>query len=309
MTNKFYPCKDLYMQRIIHISIDGLSINVMNELGKTKLPNIFEIKEGLFTDDARTDSFSTETLPNHTCMMTGKNVYDDNTHYGHNIDYNLYRPETKINCETIFTILNDKYDTASYVSKIKLNCYGAKINYVNKNSGEFLVGKLIHDMSYYYCPYIFLHFGLTDSWGHSYGWNSDKYKEALIKTDGEISALLNYIKYWEINVIIVLTTDHGGGGKNIFFHNDFTDPVNYTIPMYIQTYPNKLKNLNLYDVVKKCNKCDTNKDFYIKNGDVANFVMGFFNEDVIKSSKMTTLYNFGKILFRVLNHVNQKSTQ
>lgn len=281
------------MVKIILISVDGLALHIMHELGKNKLPNIYEIRNGLYTDNARTDQYSTETLPNHTCMVTGRDVYDDYLYLGHNIDYNEYKPNMNFNCKTIFNILNVNYNTSSYVSKVKLNYYGASDSYMNKRTGEYLVGKLIYDLLLNNNTFNFLHFGLTDAYGHSYGWNSQKYKEALIKTDEEIGTLLRCIKLLGVKVIVILSTDHGGGGeikgiKN-FFHSDYTDPKNYTIPLYIQSYPINFVNCDLYKIVE-CN------GKYIRNGDIANLVMGIMGEKIIDHSKMFILYNLGKVI-------------
>ncbi|HEY1785886.1 MAG TPA: alkaline phosphatase family protein, partial [Pirellulales bacterium] len=63
---------------VIQISVDGLGSAWLEPLLKAgDLPNFERLeREGAWTHNARTDYDLTITLPNHTCMVTGRPVRD-----------------------------------------------------------------------------------------------------------------------------------------------------------------------------------------------------------------------------------------
>ena len=65
-------------QYVIQISVDGLGSSYLQTLiGENRLPNFKRLQaEGAWTHNARTDFDYTVTLPNHTCMVTGRPVKD-----------------------------------------------------------------------------------------------------------------------------------------------------------------------------------------------------------------------------------------
>ena len=65
-------------QYVIQISVDGLGSAWLEPLLKAgELPNFERLeREGAWTHNARTDYDMTITLPNHTCMVTGRPVQD-----------------------------------------------------------------------------------------------------------------------------------------------------------------------------------------------------------------------------------------
>ena len=57
------------------ISFDGFKPDAITQLGEKLMPNFHKIiKEGASTLNARTDPDRTVTMPNHTCMLTGRGV-------------------------------------------------------------------------------------------------------------------------------------------------------------------------------------------------------------------------------------------
>ncbi|OHT10651.1 nucleotide pyrophosphatase [Tritrichomonas foetus] len=70
----------------------------------------------------------------------------------------------------------------------------------------------------------------TDHFGHKYGYFSNEQKEHLTKLDDKLNELLNLLKsknYLE-NSLILVVTDHGGGGKKLKDHGS-DDPKDMTI--------------------------------------------------------------------------------
>src|SRR4051794_35993 len=63
---------------VIQISVDGLGSSYLQSLiNEGRLPTFKRLQaEGAWTHNARTDFDYTITLPNHTCMITGRSVMD-----------------------------------------------------------------------------------------------------------------------------------------------------------------------------------------------------------------------------------------
>ena len=69
-------------RRVLVISVDGLRSSVLKELDASEIPAFTRLRqEGAGTLDARTVVEQTETLPDHTSMITGRRI--DTDHGGH----------------------------------------------------------------------------------------------------------------------------------------------------------------------------------------------------------------------------------
>lgn len=304
---------------VFHISIDGLRSDTIVCLGEILLPTLYKIrKNGLFTDNARTDCDITITLPNHTGMFTSLPFKN-----GHNVYFNKNMTDLNIhdlNNKYIYSLFNNLYEnkktSAMYVNKDKFEfinkSYSLTDNflyqktsepyitkfYLNKNAERDnkpipIISELLNDIyNNKLCDYTFIHFGNTDKMGHRHGWNTDQYKKALVDIDLDIGILINYLESRNINFYMIITTDHGGGGGNIRSHSDITNRLNFTIPFYV--YKNKGFNLgtnDLYSINKTRTspKIDINPDYNdniipIRNNDTGNFVLYLLNIGPIKNS-------------------------
>ena len=75
------------IDRILAISVDGLNPQAIHQLGPSRTPAFHRlIREGATTLNARTAHEETNTLPNHTGMLTGLRV--DDRHGGHGVTFN-----------------------------------------------------------------------------------------------------------------------------------------------------------------------------------------------------------------------------
>src|SRR3954462_100014 len=126
---------------VVHISVDGLpSWFVQSSLAAapSQFPALVRLRsEAAFTYNARSDYDYTETIPNHTCMFTGRPVlqppgFPNTTHHGYinNFpDTSPTSPETYHNSGNLnvpykasfFDVVHDHGLTAAfYASKSKL---------------------------------------------------------------------------------------------------------------------------------------------------------------------------------------------
>ncbi len=250
--------------RVLFVSVDGMRPDAVDVLGPEKAPNFHRLRrEGAFTSNARTDKTYTITLPNHTCMVTGRGVVGKE---GHNwisngdpkLGQNLHRNHQAY-VASMFDVAHDRgLSTALYASKSKFSLYD--LSYDGKNGGEDkegedngrdkidralidkdtdkLVEALIGQLQSAPADLTMLHFRDCDSTGHSEKWNlspNSPYLQTLQRVDGYFGRILAAIdaspdlkgKTW-----LVITADHGGltGTKG---HGESRERDNYTIPFYV----------------------------------------------------------------------------
>jgi len=75
------------VDRVLAISVDGLTPRAITQLGPTGAPALHRMmREGAFTLNARTSYERTTTLPNHTSMVTSRPI--DRAHLGHGVTFN-----------------------------------------------------------------------------------------------------------------------------------------------------------------------------------------------------------------------------
>jgi predicted AlkP superfamily pyrophosphatase or phosphodiesterase len=251
---------------VIHISVDGLGSSYLEKLiDDGRVPNFARLqKEGAWTHNARTDFDFTITLPNHTCMVTGRSVRDklgspmstaghnwvvntdpgDKTLHGNRHDY----------VKSTFDVAHDHgLRTSLFPSKSKFVVYDQSYNaqngapdtvdddngrdkidlYVKEGNSTALVDRFIAEMKANPFQYSFVHFHDADSAGHAKGWGSDDYNAAVVAVDGYLGRLLEMINgddRLKGKTAIILSADHGGIKRD---HFDSRNPLDYTIPFYI----------------------------------------------------------------------------
>jgi predicted AlkP superfamily pyrophosphatase or phosphodiesterase len=251
---------------VLHISVDGLGASYLQKLlDQGRVPNFARLQaEGAWTHNARTDFDFTITLPNHTCMVTGRSVRDksgnpasvaghswvfntdpgDKTLHGNRHDYvkstfdvvhdhglrtSLFPTKTK------FVLYEQSYDAHNGAPDTVGDNNGRdKIDlYVKEGDSAAMVDRLVAEMKSNPFQYSFVHFHDPDSAGHAKGWGSDEYNAAVVAVDAHLGKLLDLIQNDERlkgKTTIVLSADHGGLGRD---HFDTRNPLDYTIPFYV----------------------------------------------------------------------------
>lgn len=241
----------LPVRRVVILSIDGLRADAL-EGQLYDLPGFTALRrDGASTLDARTDPGRTVTLPNHTCMITGRPTDGPE---GHGFIYNGVTDQTLHEIKgsyvaSIFDVAHDQgLGTALVASKPKFDLYphsyDAAHGAPDRIPPDHGRGKLdvVHIQSYDddatlayaleileadQVRLLFIHLYECDSAGHGFGFDptlGTPYAAAVIRQDARIQRLRAALGP---NTVLLVTTDHGGTGLG---HSDPTLEVDYTIP-------------------------------------------------------------------------------
>lgn len=242
---------------VVHISVDGLRPDAVRRLGPLHVPNLYRMRiEGAYTDNARSDYDITVTLPNHTCELTSRPVVGPDGH-GVSFNYDDGRTIAEIHGSYVASVFDVAHDhglsTGLYASKSKFDLFDRSWNevhgapdtvgvddgrdkidvYVNLTNTALLVDTYLADMESAPFAYSFIHLNDLDAAGHSFGWDSQPYFESVMRVDGLLGLICGLIDSHPLlagTTWIILTADHGGNGTD---HGNASDPLNYTIPLYV----------------------------------------------------------------------------
>jgi predicted AlkP superfamily pyrophosphatase or phosphodiesterase len=249
---------------VILISVDGLRPDAITKHGPKDTPNFFRLRtEGAFTDNARTAVDFTNTLPNHTCMITGRLVSGD---AGHNWELNKDPPigmtlhrNKRAYLAGVFDVAHDHgLTTAFFASKKKFLLYdwsyderfGApdvtgedngrdKIDVFEiKTRSESVVDKLERTMKRSVFDFLMLHLRDPDTAGHAFEWTTRKpsiYMISVRRVDemlGDVFETIEQNPGWRDRTYIVLTADHGGL-TSAREHDVREERENFTVPFYV----------------------------------------------------------------------------
>lgn len=138
-------------EHVIHISIDGLRGDLLEELINSQ-PHLYPAfvrltTEGAYTFKARTDYTHTNTIPNHTAMITGRPTlqpegFDNSTHHGYESNssplpnvtlHNNGNPNLEYISSTFDVAHDHGLSTAQYASKSKFILFDR--SYDGENGG------------------------------------------------------------------------------------------------------------------------------------------------------------------------------
>ncbi len=248
-------------EHVVVVSVDGLRPQAIEALGPGGAPTFARLRaEGVWTHNARTDHDWTQTVPNHSCMVTGRPVEGAG---GHNYTSNgdpdagtTYHSVKGSYVTSIFDVVHDRgLTTAFYYNKTKLvlieQSYDAtsgaadvtgeddgrdKIDFSEVSSddtGAAITARFVAGLTANRFHLSFLHLVDPDREGHGGRWQSAEYFAAVGRVDGYLATVLAAVENDPIladETSVIVTADHGGAGGA---HSDETDAENFIIPFYV----------------------------------------------------------------------------
>ncbi len=252
---------------VVSISIDGLGSSYLQALmAGGQVPNFSRLQnEGAWTLNARNDYDFTETLQNHTTMVTSRGVYNGSgpsvTGPGHDWWTNPSTIPTGVTIHSnkgayvssVFDVSHDAgLSTGIFATKPKfslfVDSYSTKLNTstITNYKSPAATSAFVSAMS---GPtplkYSFVHIADPDEIGHAKGWGSTEYNNAVKAADGYLGTILNTIATnpaLKGHTAIILTADHGGEGSA---HSTNDKRLDYTIPFMVWG-PGVQANTDLY---------------------------------------------------------------
>ena len=237
------------VEYVVFINIDGLNAGAIPALGQAGAPNLWRMRtEGAFTDNARTDYDRTNTTPGHSTILTGRPVVAPNghlwgsndpyplllapsIHHAHNFSGSPIKPAYEY-VSSVFDVVHDHgLRTALYHQKDRLQLfevsynavYGApdvvgadngrnKIDSIQQRWLGRLVSEWLTAMRANPFQFSYVHFALTDSAGHEYGFSltpGSAYMAAVQETDG-----------WVGQILALIESDARFSGKTLVSHDN-----------------------------------------------------------------------------------------
>lgn len=252
---------------VVLISIDGLNPDAIRQLdARGRVPTLrLLMKEGASTLNARTAYEQTNTLPNHTGMLTGRHI--DGAE-GHHVTFNAEHGGNlaTINGHYVPGIFDTAHDaglaTLFLAEKVKFdflvrswNASGGAADSTGKDDGrnKLDVAQIDNDPSRLTATLLdrfrsgpprltFLHISGPDEAGHGdrqAGFMGPKYLEAVAAADVQLGTILDEVRTdprLRGRTTIVLTADHGGRGLDKgpgFAHRAPGVLDNYRIPFIV----------------------------------------------------------------------------
>ncbi len=285
---------------VIAISIDGLNPNAIRKLGRRGTPTLHKlIRQGATTLNARTALELTDTLPNHTGMVTGRRIQASTG--GHGVTWNDDRltPATVQaaaghDVASVFDVVHGAGGgTAYFASKTKFSLWERSWSEaidedVIVEDNKALVANFLGDLNNETRDFRFLHLSAPDVTGHAKGFMGPAYLRAVTATDRLVGKVLRAVKASPSlagHTAIILTSDHGGRGSS---HRAPARPANYTIPFMVWG-PDVARGDNLYAINPTYSAPGRARTSYadapIRNGDVANLALDLLELSAVPDSE------------------------
>lgn len=285
---------------MLAISVDGLSVDALVQLGRSDAPAIFRLLDGgAGTLNARTAVEQTVTLPNHTSMLTGRRI--DAQRGGHGVTWNEEVPGSVVpgqgrGVESVFDVVSKVGSTALFAGKDKFALYerswGDAIDeFVIDLDGDRLVDTVTDDLVDHKRRLTFVHLALPDTVGHAAGWMSPRYLDAVKRTDvlvGELLATIDATPRLSRRMVVVLTSDHGGvaGAQD---HGDTSALANFRVPFVV--WGPGVAAADLYALNTDYRDPGTGVPSYdgpqpVRNGDLANVVTDLLGLKAVPGSEL-----------------------
>jgi predicted AlkP superfamily pyrophosphatase or phosphodiesterase len=211
-------------RRVIILSIDGLRPDAIQ---LAPMQNLLKLAQGgAYSLNAQT-TYPSVTLSAHASMLTGLCPSE------HGVNWNDYIPENG------YALGTDLFDLASaaglrtdmYVTKKKLEQLtepASLDNTVFVNDRDLVLMERLLDEFPADFGVLFIHFGISDGMGHSYGWLSSQQFSTLYRADQALGQLLDELEARNLRseTLIIVTADHGGHDST----HGSNSPEDMTIP-------------------------------------------------------------------------------
>lgn len=314
------------VRHVIHVSVDGLSGRLLEERLDDDPEGLYSnfrrlVDEGASTLNARTDWFMTITLPNHTCMLTGRPVLKpkaqaETVPHGWVVNIDPKPGETLHSggnrnvpyIASTFDVVHDHgMSTGLFAGKSKFVLYerswdaqhGApdttgeddgrdKIDvYVNRAD---IQGAFLTAMEEQRFNYAFLHYLDPDAAGHGFGWGGEAWDKAVQNVDDRIGEILDLVEgdpELAGSTVVIVSADHGGIDKG---HSVSSVAINYTIPFFVWgagvARGRDLYELNVGHRVDPLDARPTydSTDVPIRNGDGGNLALALLGLPAVPGS-------------------------
>lgn len=218
------PTPAVHAARVVILSIDGLRPDAIGMVPMKHLMTLMQ--RGAYSLNAQT-TYPSVTLSAHASMLTGMCPSK------HGVNWNDYIPENGYAQGTdLFDLAHAAgLKTYMYVTKKKLGQLTEpssldKFVFVNDRD-TVLMDRLIEEFPQDF-GVLFIHFGITDGMGHSYGWLSTQQLSVLYRADQALGKFLKELdaRNLRTDTLIIVTADHGG---HLSTHGS-DSPEDMTIP-------------------------------------------------------------------------------
>ncbi len=287
---------------VIAVSVDGLNPRAIRLLGPERAPTLHRlIDEGASTLNARTEREQTNTLPNHTGMLTARRIAAASG--GHGVTWNDDRLEPNTVAEaaghrvaSVYSVVHSPdRRTALFASKSKFGLFERSWpkgvdRYVLRADNDRLVRRVRADLADRDRAFRFVHLSAPDVTGHAHGFMSQAYLDAVEATDRRLGRILASVEDdpdLAGHTALVLTADHGGRGPS---HRDPTKLFNYRVPFLVWG-PGVAAGEDLYDLNPDYRDPGRRRTTYadrkqpVRNGDLANLVTDLLGLDAVPGSE------------------------
>ena len=275
--------------RVLVVSLDALNPDALRALGHEEARTLWRlVDEGASTLNARSEVERTETLPNHTGMVTGRCI--DAADGGHGVTWNDDRLEPRTVAEaaghpvaSMFTVAHRAgRSTAVFSTKTKLSLFARSWpaavdrSTILERRDAAVVRRARADLVETRRDLTFVHLGAADVAGHAQGFMSPTYLDAVRLLDGLVGRLVSALERRPAlrGTVVVLTADHGGAGTG---HYRAGALANYRIPFTV--WGRGVPASRLYRRNPGFAEPGTDRVAYgtasepVRNGDVANLAL------------------------------------
>ncbi len=287
-TQSLSPAAQKAAGPVIAISVDGLNPTALTQLGPARLPEFHAlIRGGASTLNARTELESTETLPNHTGMLTGRPVDGPR---GHHIAFDEDPGKGTVSSyaghtvDSVFGAVHRAgHTTALYASKTKFalcqrSWAGSLDRSVIDEDNDRLVSRLVADLSHHPSDFSFVHLSLPDVAGHAHGFMGSAYLRAVERVDlllGRVRDAVAVSSGLRTRAHLIITADHGGRGAH--GHSAVAKPDDYRVPFVVDG-PTARPGSDLYALNADYGDPGAGRPSYdgsqpVRNGDLADLAM------------------------------------